>query len=66
MLYFSAERDTEGGNMRTIKTYACKCGEDFYEDDECCINCGEPIDKSKLVEQELMEIKHGKVPEVDS
>ena len=52
--------------MRTIKTYTCKCGEDFYEDDECCVNCGDPIDRSKLVEQKLMEIKHGKVPEVDS
>lgn len=39
-----------------IKFYTCECGEDFYEDDEECCNCGVPIDKSKLQDEELPEI----------
>jgi len=43
--------------MKTIKTYVCSCGEDFFEDDEVCINCGIEIDESKLVDEEYPEIK---------
>ena len=42
--------------MKTIKFYECKCGEDFYEDDEVCINCGVEVDESKFVVQKLHTI----------
>ncbi len=47
--------------MKTIKTYKCECGEDFYEDDVMCIGCGNSIDKSKLKEVEIAEITKEKV-----
>lgn len=43
---------------RTIKTYRCECGEDFYEDDLNCVNCGKTIDKSKLKDEEIADIKY--------
>ena len=46
--------------MKSIKTYQCECGEDFYEDDVNCLNCGEPIDKSKLKDEEVADIKYTK------
>jgi len=42
--------------MKTLKTYECHCGEDFYEDDTVCINCGETIDKTKLVDEVVPNI----------
>ena len=42
--------------MKTIRTYQCKCGEVFYEDDTVCVNCEEPIDKRKLRKIEMVEI----------
>lgn len=42
--------------MKTVKTYRCDCGEDFYEDDANCCNCYAPIDKSKLKEEEIADI----------
>ena len=42
--------------MKTIKCYTCECGEDFYEDDEECCNCGRPVNQSKFVEEPLMEV----------
>ncbi len=47
--------------MKNIKTYKCECGEDFYEDDNTCINCGRFIDKRKLKKQEIAEITKEKV-----
>lgn len=44
--------------MKKIKTYQCECGEDFYEDDVNCVNCGKPIDKSKLKGEEFADIKY--------
>ena len=44
-------------NMRTIKCYNCICGEDFYEDDAECINCGAPVDQSKFKEEQVVEIR---------
>ena len=43
--------------MKTILTYGCKCGEDFYEDDTECINCGSLIDKRRLKKEPLIDIK---------
>ncbi len=42
--------------MKSIKTYVCQCGEDFYEDDEVCVNCGTPIEKAKLIDEPLVQI----------
>jgi len=42
--------------MATIKCYECECGEDFYEDDTECCNCGAPVDQSKFKEEPLVEI----------
>lgn len=42
--------------MPSIKTYACECGEEFYEDDTNCQNCLAPIDKSKLKPEPYAEI----------
>lgn len=41
--------------MKTILTYKCECKEEFYEDDEVCVNCGKSIDKNKLKEVEVEE-----------
>ena len=46
--------------MKTIKTYQCECGEDFYEDDVNCVNCRKPIDKTKLKNEEVADIKYTK------
>lgn len=46
--------------MKTIKTYQCECGEDFYEDDISCVNCRKPIDKTKLKNEEVADIKYTK------
>jgi hypothetical protein len=48
--------------MKTVKTYQCDCGEDFYEDDANCLNCGKPIDKSKLKDEKVTDIKYTKEP----
>ena len=42
--------------MKTIKCYACKCGEEFYEDDTECQGCGTPVDQSKFVDEPLGKI----------
>ena len=42
--------------MNTIKCYTCECGEDFYEDDDECVNCGALVDQSKFAEEELIKI----------
>ena len=42
--------------MKTIKTYECECGEDFYEDDTACLNCQRPIEKDKLKEIRVAEV----------
>jgi len=42
--------------MKTVKTYRCVCGEDFYEDDVKCINCGVKINKNKLEEIEITKV----------
>jgi hypothetical protein len=47
---------------KTIKCYDCECGEEFYEDDVTCINCGTPVDPSRFVEREVAEITHETVP----
>ena len=44
--------------MKTIKCYVCECGEDFYEDDTECCNCGTLVDQSKFVNEPLIEITH--------
>jgi hypothetical protein len=44
--------------MKTVLTYRCECGEDFYEDDANCCNCYAPIDKSKLKSEEYAEITY--------
>jgi isopentenyldiphosphate isomerase len=46
--------------MKTIKTYKCECGEDFYEDDVNCVNCRKLIDKTKLKNEEVADIKYTK------
>ena len=43
--------------MKTIKCYSCECGEDFYEDDTECCNCGAPVVQSKFKNEPLYEIK---------
>ena len=48
--------DARGDAMRTILTYPCPCGEDFYEDDEVCVNCGAAIDRTKLKAEPVSEI----------
>lgn len=48
--------------MKTIKVYKCDCGEDIYEDDKECCNCGHPREKEKLVDESLIKIvSEGKV-----
>lgn len=44
-----------------ILTYSCDCGEDFYEDDDTCLNCGQSIDKSKLKKEEVANIINEKI-----
>lgn len=44
--------------MKTIKCYVCGCGEEIYEDDDACCNCGKPVDQGKFKEEPLVEIKH--------
>jgi hypothetical protein len=44
--------------MKTVLTYDCECGESIYEDDSACINCEAPVDKSRLKEEEIADIKH--------
>ena len=34
--------------MDTIGCYDCFCGEEIYEDDEACVNCGNIADPSKF------------------
>jgi uncharacterized membrane protein YvbJ len=43
--------------MKTIKVYVCNCGEDVYEDDIVCVNCGVKTDPGKFREERLVEIK---------
>jgi len=43
--------------MKTIKTYVCGCGEDFYEDDKQCINCGVYVQPERFRDVEVVEIK---------
>ena len=51
--------------MDKIKCYECKCGEDFYEDDTECCNCGAPVDQSKFKDEPLMKvISQGEITEV--
>lgn len=51
--------------MESIKTYVCQCGEDFYEDDLVCVNCGTQIDKSQLIDEPLVQIvSQGPIEEV--
>lgn len=47
--------------MKTIKTYKCKCGEDFYEDDAECPNCRIPVDRRKFKKVEVVEITKEKM-----
>ncbi len=42
--------------MTTIKCYGCACGEEFYVNDEVCINCGTSVDKSKFIDEPLTQI----------
>jgi len=51
--------------MKTIKTYQCKCGEDFYEDDLHCPNCGNTIDRRKLKKTETPEVVKEVLPEIE-
>ena len=44
--------------MDTIKCYTCGCGEDFYEDDLECVNCGLLVDTRKFEDETLVRIKH--------
>ncbi len=46
--------------MKTIKTYECECGEDFYEDDTVCLNCQRLIEKGKLKEVRVVEVVNEK------
>ena len=44
--------------MKTIKCYTCKCGEDFYEDDTECVNCGTAVDPERFKDEPLAKITH--------
>lgn len=44
--------------MKTIKFYVCECGEEFYEDDKECCNCGAPVDQKKFKIESVCEITH--------
>jgi len=48
--------------MKTVKYYQCDCGEDVYEDDLECCNCGRPFDKSELEEVEIADITKEVLP----
>lgn len=39
-----------------MKSYTCDCGEDFYEDDKECCNCGKEVDFIKFKEEPLIKI----------
>ena len=43
---------------KTIKCYLCECGEDFYEDDLNCVNCGKDVDQIKFRDEPISEITH--------
>jgi len=47
---------SERGTMKTIKAQICKCGENIFEDDTRCINCGKKVDKRKFKIEEIAEI----------
>lgn len=48
--------------MTTVKCYDCICGEEIYEDDDACVNCGNIVDQSKFIEEPLYEIvSQGKI-----
>ena len=40
-----------------IKYYTCECGEEIYEDDTRCCNCGSPADSSKFITEDVPEIR---------
>ena len=48
--------------MKTIKAQICKCGENIFEDDTHCINCGKKVDKRKFKIEEIAEIHEEKYP----
>ena len=51
--------------MYKIKCYGCECGEEIYEDDMECVNCGKPVDPSKFKEEPLIQIiSQGEVEEI--
>ena len=41
--------------MKTVRVYLCKCGENIFEDDIHCINCGIKTDKRKLKREEIAD-----------
>ena len=41
---------------KTVKCYRCDCGEDVYEDDGNCLNCGKASDESKLKDEPVMTV----------
>lgn len=52
--------------MESIKCYQCSCGEDMYEDDTECVNCGKAMDIGKLKDEPLHEItSQGPIQEVE-
>lgn len=42
--------------MKSIKVYECSCGEEMYEDDTECVNCGKAMEIGKLKDEPLPEI----------
>jgi len=42
--------------MKTIDVYECDCGDDIYEDDIRCVNCGVLVDPNKFKTEKLIEI----------
>ena len=42
--------------MKKIKAQICKCGENIFEDDTHCINCGKKVDKRKFRIEEIADI----------
>ena len=55
--------------MQTIKSYICctrGCGEEFFEDDDACQNCGAAVDQSKFKDEPIFEITgQGPIQEVE-
>ena len=52
--------------MESIKCYECSCGEEMFEDDTECVNCGKAMEIDTLKDEPLPQIiSQGPIQEVE-